>query len=80
MIATKPKLVTLTGSGGDAPAAEGSTRGIIFGGIAALLAFVSSEYSLISDDGVAKLGPFVVALSFAAAGLWDKFVRPRLSS
>lgn len=72
-------LLRATGSTGTTPVQDGTARGIIAAALSGILAFLQIEFDLISANGVAALAPVVILCAFIAAGLWDRFGRPRLT-
>ena len=73
-------LVRATGSTATNAIADGTTRGIIAGALAGILAFLQVEFDLLSAEGVAALAPVIIFAAFFLAGLWDRFVAPKLRS
>ena len=75
-----PSLVTrATGSTGTNPVQDSTARGIIAAALSGVLVFLQIEFDLISANGVAALAPVVILCAFIAAGLWDRYGRPRLT-
>lgn len=75
----QPSVATrATGSTGTAPIQDGTTRGVIGGALGGVLAFLQVEFDLLSANGVAALVPVVVFAAFVGAGIWDRFLAPKL--
>ncbi len=68
---------TVTGST-DTPVQDGTTRGMLFAALVAVLAFVSNKTDWLTSDDLTILTPVLVFLSFFLAGLFDRYVKPRL--
>ena len=70
-------LQRATGSTGKA-LPDGGARGIIALALGGVLTFLQVEFDLLSANGVAALVPVVLGVSFVLAGIWDRYVKPRL--
>lgn len=68
----------LTGSTGNA-VQDGTVRGMIAGAMTGILALANNKLDWLTDADVVVLAPVVVFAAFFLAGLWDKFVAPRLN-
>ena len=77
---TPPVLARITGSTGLNSLQDGGIRLLIVGLPMAVVAFAHTEYGFLSPEGLSKVEGI---MGLAGLGLWavfDKFVKPRLSS
>jgi hypothetical protein len=75
-----PAIARVTGSTGGNAIQDSGARAVIAAALGGILTFIQIEFDLLSADGVAALVPVTLFMAFILGGLYDKFLKPRLSS